>query len=316
MPKIHFVDVTNRDTVQASRMNLAKLQKTMVNVYLGELGISQSEFAFPCVKSEQNYIRANLDLKRAGAMGTLVLGGWCRAIVADVRKAVASGTRDLNLSISTSDQMIVHKFRGKLDRAAVVRQMVDAVKYARKNGVETLGVNAEDSSRTDLGYLIEFAHAAKEAGADRLRYCDTVGYDMPGTIYRRVKKLAQEVEMPIELHCHNDLGMAVANAVSGAQGAVEGGVDAYINGSVNGLGERAGQADLLSTILSAMFGRGMDEYEVGDPINLGVAARIADYVSTAFGIPVPINHPGVGANAFAHESGIHADGALKDRSNY
>ena len=95
MHKIHFIDVTNRDTVQAARMNLAKLQKTMVNVYLGKLGIYQSEFGFPCLKSERNYIRANLALKRAGAMNDLILEGWCRAIVADVRKALSSGTRDL-----------------------------------------------------------------------------------------------------------------------------------------------------------------------------------------------------------------------------
>ncbi len=316
MPKIYFIDVTNRDTVQASRINLSKLQKTMVNLYLSEIGVHQSEFAFPYAKNEQNYVRANLALREIGAMGSLVLEGWCRAIVPDVAEAISIGAKDLNLSISTSDQMILHKFRGKLDRELVIREMIAAVTYAKEHGAETIGVNAEDASRTDLGYLIEFAHAAKKAKADRFRYCDTLGYEMPATIYQRVKTVAEQVEIPIELHCHNDLGMAVANSIAGAKGAIDGGVDAYINTSVNGLGERAGQADLLSCILAPKFARGMDEYEVGDSINLQVSAKLANYASYAFGVPIPINQPGVGANAFAHEAGIHADGALKDRRNY
>ena len=101
MPKIYFVDVTNRDTVQASRISLAKLQKTMLNMYLGEMGVHQSEFAFPNTRHEQNYVRANLELKELGAMGSLILEGWCRAIVADVSGALPTGVRDFNLSIST-----------------------------------------------------------------------------------------------------------------------------------------------------------------------------------------------------------------------
>lgn len=316
MPKIHFIDVTNRDTVQASRISLAKLQKTMVNWYLGQMGIHQSEFAFPFTKHEHNYIKANLRLKERGAMRALILEGWCRAIVRDVKVSLPTGIKDLNLSISTSDQMIRHKFQGRLDRDAVIHEMVEAVNFARQNGIRTIGVNAEDASRTDLDYLIEFAEAAREAGADRFRYCDTLGYDTPMTIYQRIRTVAEKVKIPIEQHCHNDLGMAVANSVAGAMGAVDGGVDAYINTSVNGLGERAGQADLLSCILALKFGHGLSKYKIGDPIDLKVAARLAKYASYAFGVPLPINQPGVGANAFAHESGIHADGALKDRRNY
>jgi len=316
MLKIYFIDVTNRDAVQASRIIMSKLQKTMVNLYLAEMGIHQSEFSFPFVRHERNYIAGNLELKELGAMGSLVLEGWCRAIVADVASSLPTGVRDLNISISTSDQMILHKFRGKLDREKVIQEMVEAAGYARRGGVKTLGVNAEDASRTDIGYLIEFAQAAKEAGADRLRYCDTLGYDTPKGIYERVRTLAEKIKIPVELHCHNDLGMAVANSIAGAQGALDGGVDAYINTSVNGIGERAGQADLLSCILALKFAREMEGYEIADPVDLKVATKLAKYVSYAFGIPIPINQPGVGANVFAHEAGIHADGALKDRRNY
>jgi isopropylmalate/homocitrate/citramalate synthase len=316
MPKVYFVDVTNRDTVQASRIHLSKLQKTMVNIYLGQMVIHQSEFAFPCDKIEQNYVRANLQLREIGAMGKLVLEGWCRALVSDVTGAISTGVGHLNVSRSTSDQMITQKFAGKLDRDAVIREMVAAVTYAKAHGVETIGVNAEDASRTDLGYLVAFAEAAGEAGADRLRYCDTLGYETPSTIYRRVRALAEQVGIPVELHCHNDLGMAVANSIAGAKGAIDGGVDAYLNTSVNGLGERAGQADLLSCILAIKFAREMDDYEIGDPLNLKISAKLSSYVSYAFGVPIPINQPGVGENAFAHEAGIHVDGTLKDRRTY
>lgn len=315
-PKIYFIDVTNRDAVQASRHIMAKLQKTMLNLYLSEMGIHQSEFAFPTVRHEKNYIKGNLDLQKMGIFGDLILEGWTRAIVPDVKEALATGVRDLNISISTSDQMIKHKFRGKLGRSQVIHEMAEAARYAKNNGVRTLGVNAEDASRTDMGYLKEFAQAAKESGADRLRYCDTLGYDNPMSIYDRIKELAETVKIPIETHCHNDLGMAVANSIAGARGAIDGGVDAYINTSVNGVGERAGQADLISCILALKFGRDLQGYEIADPLDLMLADHLTKYVAQAFRMPIPVNQPGVGANIFAHEAGIHADGALKDRRNY
>lgn len=316
MPKIHFLDVTNRDGVQTSRISLAKLQKTMINIYLGRLGIYQSEVGFPFVRLEQNYIQGNMELQELGVMGTLRLGGWCRAIVKDVQEGIKAGMKHLNLSISTSDQMITHKFRGRLDRERVIQEMVDATRCAKEGGIEGIAVNAEDASRTDMNYLIRFATAAKEAGAQRLRYCDTLGYDTPRTFYDRVKFMAENVGIAIEPHCHNDLGMAVASSVVGAQAALDGGVDAYINTTINGIGERAGQADLLGCILACKLGAGTEAYPIGDNIDLSVAWELANYTSRAFRIPIAINQPGVGANAFAHESGIHADGALKDHRNY
>jgi homocitrate synthase NifV len=194
--------------------------------------------------------------------------------------------------------------------------MTEAVKEARKLGAESIGVNAEDASRTKMEYLSEFALAAKGAGADRLRYCDTLGFDTPFSIYERIGLLAKTVAMPVEIHCHNDLGLVVANSIAGAKAAIDAGVDTYINTCVNGMGERAGNADLVSVILAIRYGSGMQDYHLDESVNLKVAWKISKYASYAFGVPIPINQPGVGSNAFAHESGIHADGALKDRRNY
>jgi isopropylmalate/homocitrate/citramalate synthase len=317
MPRIHLLDVTNRDGVQTARLNLSKFGKTMVNWYLGRLGVRQSEAGFPALFHEVPYLRANLALAEAGAFGDLRLSGWVRAVPGDVEQSIPLGMRHLNLSISTSDQMITNKFKGRLDRAAVINEMVKATQAAKQAGVQTVGVNAEDGSRTDDGYLTEFALAAKEAGADRVRYCDTIGGESPAHIRERFARLAAVVDLPIETHCHNDLGMAVANSVSGALGDLDAGKDAWVNTCVNGIGERAGNADLLSCILAFghSFGVG-DRVELADPIDLSWARRFGLWTAYAFGQPIPVNQPGIGRNAFAHESGIHADGALKDRHNY
>jgi isopropylmalate/homocitrate/citramalate synthase len=317
VPVIHFLDVTNRDGVQTARTGLSKFGKTMVNFYLGKLGVAQSEIGFPFLFHEVPYIRANLALAEAGAFGPLRLSGWCRAVTADVERAAPLGLRHYNLSLSTSDQMIAHKFRGKLDRESVIREMTAAVTAAKAAGAQTIGVNAEDGSRTDDGFLLEFALAAKHAGADRLRYCDTIGGDTPERIRERLAKLASAIALPVETHCHNDLGMAVANSVSGALGDLDAGQDAWINTCINGIGERAGNADLLATLLALRHGFGVaGRAEIGDPVDESWARRFALWASYAFGQPLPANQPGVGRNAFAHESGIHADGALKDRHNY
>lgn len=319
MAKIYIIDVTNRDGVQTSRICLSKLQKTIINLYLSQMGIFQSEFGFPVTHHETNYLNANLELAKRNIFGKMRLGGWIRAIEEDVELAfkLAPEIEHLNLSISTSDQMIKHKFKGKLDHQAVIREMVDAAKLARKKGAKSIGVNAEDASRTDMDYLITFALEAKSAGADRFRYCDTLGYDSPFTIYERIKNLAEKVKIPIELHCHNDLGMVVANSIAGAMAANDVGVDAYINTCINGMGERAGNADLVAVILALRYASQMkDRYTLDEGVDLKIAWKFCKYASYAFGIPIPINQPGIGANAFAHESGIHADGALKDRRNY
>jgi len=310
--------VTNRDGVQTSRICLSKLQKTMINLYLNELRVFQSEFGFPLTRHETNYLNANLELVKKKALYPIRLGGWLRATKDDVKVAfrLVPQIKHVNLSISTSDQMIMHKFKGKLDHTSVIKEMAEAVKEAVKLGAESVGVNAEDASRTRMEYLIEFAEAAKEAGAQRIRYCDTLGFDTPFTIYERVKLLAEAVAIPLEIHCHNDLGLVVANSIAGAKAACDAGLDAYINTCVNGMGERAGNADLVSVILAIRYGSGMQEYCLDESINLKMAWKICKYASYAFGVPIPINQPGVGANAFAHESGIHADGALKDRRNY
>jgi homocitrate synthase NifV len=314
-----LLDVTNRDGVQTAKLGLSKLEKTLINIYLNDMGVFQTEFGFPTTKHESNYLQANLELAEMGVFKSIRLEGWIRAIVADVETAfkMVPKIKHLNLSISTSDQMIQGKFQGRKSKQDIIDDMTGAVDAAWAHGAESVGVNAEDASRTDLDYLIKFGLEAREHGASRLRYCDTLGYDNPFTIYETARALAENVGLPIELHCHGDLGMAVATSLGGAKGAIDGGQDAYINTTVNGIGERAGNADLVTTVLAVTKSKGFaDKYQFGNHIDLSKAWKIARFVSYAFDVPIPINQPGVGANAFAHESGIHADGVLKDPENY
>ena len=316
--RIYLIDVTNRDGVQTSRLGLAKIEKTVLNILLNKMGVFQSEFGFPTTLHETNYLNANLELAAQGVIEPMRLEGWIRAIEEDVSVAMElTRVEHLNLSISTSNQMIQGKFQGKITAEDVINKMVAAVTLAKDRGIKTIGVNAEDASRTSMEYLIKFGNAAKKAGADRLRYCDTLGYENPMRIHFRCKELAKEVGIDVELHCHNDLGMAVACSIMGAKGVLEAGQNAYINTTVNGLGERAGNCDLISTILALKHGAEWADLDMLDPkVRLDKAWQISKYAEHSFGVPIPVNQVGVGENMFAHESGIHADGALKDHRNY
>jgi len=323
-PRIYIIDVTNRDGVQTSGINLSKLQKTILNMKLNEMGIYQCEMGFPALGSEKNYINANLELAEMGVLKPIILEGWTRAFAPDVEKAkeLCPELKHMNLSISTSDIMIKGKFGGRKNKKDIIDMMTEAVDKAVELGIETIGVNAEDASRTrhlnkHESYLIDFATAAKEHGADRIRYCDTVGFDTAHSAYERVKSLAEAVNIPIEIHMHNDISSAVTVAVEAAMGAIDAGVDAYINTTVGGFGERAGNTKLTPVLAHIKHSSGLEGIDILDSrIDMKKCWDIANYVFRSFGHSIPINYPVLGANAFSHESGIHVDGQLKDRHMY
>ncbi len=319
MNRIYFVDVTNRDGVQTSRLGLAKLQKTIINLMLDDMGITQSEFGFPTTRHEINYLNGNLELVERNVITKTKLSGWMRGIAEDVELSFKNvpKLKNLNLSQSTSEQMINGKYLGKKTPQDILNMTCEAVECAVSKGAEIIGVNAEDASRSDIEFLIKYATEAKKCGAHRFRYCDTLGYEDPKTTYDRIYSIAKATEMPVELHFHNDLGMAAACSVMGAKAAIDAGVDAYINTAINGMGERAGNADLASCLLAVLKSAGFkNKYIIDEKIDLSKIWKLSKYTSYAFRVPIPINQPAVGDNAFAHESGIHADGALKDRRNY
>lgn len=316
---IYFIDVTNRDGVQTSRLGLAKLEKTIINLMLDDMGITQSEFGFPTTGHELNYLNGNLELVERGAIKKTKLSGWMRAITSDVELSFKNvpKLKNINLSQSTSEQMLNGKYQCKKTADDILKMTCEAVECGVSKGAQIIGVNAEDASRSDLEYLIKYAKETKACGAKRFRYCDTLGYDDPRSAYDRIYRIAKEAQIDVETHFHNDLGMAAACSVMGAIAAVDAGQNAYINTAINGMGERAGNADLVSCLLALLKSSGLgNKYQIDPQIDLSKAWKLSKYTAYAFGVPVPINQPAVGDNAFAHESGIHADGALKDRRNY
>lgn len=164
MPKIFLLDVTNRDGVQTAHLGLAKIEKTIVNMYLNEMGVTQSEFGFPTTHHETNYLNANLELADMGVLCPIRLSGWLRAVKKDVEVAyqLVPKLKYLNLSISTSEQMLSGKFQGRMTRDDVIHSMTEATQAALQLGAVGVGVNAEDASRADVEFLIDFALAGRK----------------------------------------------------------------------------------------------------------------------------------------------------------
>ena len=169
-----------------------------------------------------------------------------------------------------------------------------------------VSVNAEDASRSSIEFLTEFALIGKHAGTDRLRFCDTVGILNPLTTFRYIRTLVDAVGLEIEMHTLNDFGMATANALSGIYAGAS-----YVGVTVNGLGERAGNACLQEVIMGLKY-----LMQVDSDYNTTLFREVAEFVAQASGRPLPVSKPIVGSNIFAHESGIHGDGVLKNPLTY
>ncbi|HHW40420.1 MAG TPA: homocitrate synthase [Syntrophomonadaceae bacterium] len=299
MSEIKIVDTTLRDGEQTAGVVFANHEKIRIAKMLDELGVDQIEAGIPVMGGHEK--EAIKEICKLGLRASIM--GWNRAVVKDVEQSLECGVDAVAISISTSDIHIEHKLHST--RAKVIEDMVKATRFAKQHGVY-VSVNAEDASRSDPEYLIEFATAAREAGADRLRYCDTVGILDPFRTYERVKSLIDKVGIDVEMHTHNDFGMATANALAGVRAGAR-----WVGVTVIGLGERAGNAALEEVVMALKYLEGIDLNFKTEKFR-----EIAEYVSLASKRELPAWKPIVGSNMFAHESGIHADGALKDPRTY
>ena len=299
LKSIKIVDTTLRDGEQTAGVVFANHEKIAISQMLSDLGINQIEVGIPAMGGDEKEVIKSICKRNLKSS----IMAWNRAVISDIENSIDCGVDSVAISISVSDIHIQNKL--KTSREWVLENMVKSVEYAKRNGLY-VSVNGEDASRANDDFLIEFIEVAKQAGADRFRYCDTVGIMDPFSIKDKISKIYNKTKFDIEMHTHNDFGLATANAIAGIIGGAN-----YVGVTVNGLGERAGNAALEEVLMALKYIHGYD-------INIDTTKfkDLSEYVSSASGRDLPAWKAIVGSNMFKHESGIHADGALKNPTNY
>jgi homocitrate synthase NifV len=268
---VMLVDTTLRDGEQTAGVVFSNREKMRIAKMLDNLGVHQIEAGIPVMGGDEKEVITQI--ASYGLQASIM--AWNRANIEDVRHSLECGVDAVAISISSSDIHITHKLR--TSREWVLENMTRAVEYAKKEGVY-VSVNAEDASRSDMDFLIKFTREAQAAGADRLRFCDTVGVLEPFRTYEVISRIIDTTGIEVEMHTHNDFGMATANALAGIKAGAR-----FIGVTVNGLGERAGNAALeeVAMALKCLFG-----------VNLGVNTKdflnLCEYVARASGRPLAV----------------------------
>lgn len=310
MKKIKIFDTTLRDGEQSPGASMNIEEKLTLAKQLARLGVDiiEAGFAFSspgdfeAIKTISNEVEGPIICSLARAREEDIKRAW---------EALSSASKiRIHTFHSTSDIHLEYQFR--VSREEALKRSVEMVKLARSL-VEDVEFSPMDATRTDIGYLCEVVEAVIEAGASTVNIPDTVGYSIPiefgamiKTIHDRVKNIERAV---ISVHCHNDLGLAVANSLS----AVLNGAG-QIECTINGIGERAGNCSMEEVVMALRTRRDIFNADTG--INTEEIIRSSRLVTKITGISVQPNKAIVGANAFAHESGIHQDGLLKEKSTY
>ncbi len=308
--RVYIFDTTLRDGEQSPGVSLNFQEKLEIALQLARLGVDVIEAGFPIV-SRGDFEGVKMIAEKVKGP---VITGLARATKGDIDAAwnaikVAENPR-IHTFLATSDIHLKYKLRKS--REQVLQQAEEAVRYAKKY-VDNVEFSAEDASRTDFDYLCQVVERVIDAGATVVNLPDTVGYAIPdefGDFIRRIMERVPNMHKAIlSVHCHNDLGLAVANSLA----AIKNGAG-QIEGTINGIGERAGNASLEEVIMSLYTRNTIYNRELN--IDYKEIYRTSRMVSSITGMAIQPNKAIVGRNAFAHESGIHQDGILKERTTY
>jgi 2-isopropylmalate synthase len=311
--RVLVFDTTLRDGEQAPGCTMSLAEKVAVAEQLVRLGVDIIEAGFPAASRGEHDAVVAVAEQVARADGAPIVCGLARATAADIESCAlaldAAPRRRIHTFIATSDLHLARKLR--MTRSEVLAQVRDAVTYARTL-VDDVEFSPEDASRSDRDFLCEVLGVAMASGATTVNIPDTVGYATPdeyGDLIRRVCALAAERSVTVSTHCHDDLGLAVANSLAGVRAGAR-----QVECTINGIGERAGNA-ALEEIVMALRTRA-EYYETHTAVDTREIVRTSRLVAACTRAQVPANKAIVGANAFAHEAGIHQDGVLKDRQTY
>ena len=300
--KVRIFDTTLRDGEQTQGVSLSPEKKLNIAKKLDVLGIDAIETGFPVISDgERNAVKMitseNLQAE---------LCGLARTNRKDIDAAVDCGLNYIHTFIATSDIHLEYKL--KMTREQALEKAIDAVEYGKSRGLQ-VEFSAEDATRTDREFLKKVFGEVAKAGADRIDIPDTVGYSTPQYIAEITRDAIDATKLPISVHCHNDFGLAVANAISGIQAGAE---CAHV--TINGIGERAGNASLEEFVMALNSLQFEQKWDTN--INKELLYETSRYVSKIVGITVQPNKAIVGENAFGHESGIHTHGVLNNPLTY
>ena len=296
---IKIDDTTLRDGEQTAGVVFANDEKIHIAKMLDKVGVHQIESGIPAMGGDEKDA-----IKKIAGLGlNCSVLAWNRPVKSDIEASVECGVDAVALSISSSDIHIEHKLRKS--REWVLETMKSGVDFAKSHNLY-VSVNAEDASRSDMEFLLQFARTARDAGADRLRYCDTLGILDPFETFMRVKNIIDIIGIDMEMHTHNDFGMAIANAIAGIKaGAI------YVNTTINGLGERAGNAAFEEFVMALKYVEGVD---MG--FNTTLFRNLSEYVARASSRVLPTWKPVVGGNLFVHEIESKVSGIMADPLTY
>ncbi|GIP55995.1 2-isopropylmalate synthase [Paenibacillus vini] len=310
MRKIYVFDTTLRDGEQSPGVSLTIEEKVAIALQLERLGVDRIEAGFAATSPGD--LQSIREVAKQVKNATLLSLARCHTKDIDAAVEALKDAQDPCLHLVLATSPIHREYKLRMDKAKVMETAEAAIRYGRKF-FDKVEFSAEDASRTEVDFLCEMTAMAIRAGATVVNLPDTVGFATPeqfGEMFRTIKANVPGIEkIQLSTHCHDDLGMATANTLA----AIANGVDQF-EGTINGIGERAGNT-CLEEVALALETRS-DYYGAKTTLNLGEIYQTSRMVSKMTGMSVPGNKAIVGANAFAHESGIHQDGMLKNRSTY
>jgi homocitrate synthase NifV len=290
---IKLDDTTLRDGEQTAGVIFDETEKLEIARQLAAIGVEQIEAGIPIVSENEKNIIKKIVKENLGPS----IMAWSPSMKDKIDLVLETECDAVAISIATSEIHLKHKL--KKTQEEVIDMIVPAVEYAKDHGLY-VSFNAEDGTRTDYEFLLKFIKACKEAGGDRFRLCDTVAALNPEASYYLISKLIKDTKIPIEIHAHNDYGLAVANSLAACAAGAE-----CVSTTVNGIGERAGNASLEQMIMGLRM-----LYGIEDKYTTEYLMNLSKFVEKASGMKVAKNQPIIGENMFRHESGIHTHGII------